>query len=225
MELKELILDHAKTIAIICGAITALFIAWRNVYGFVKKTWRRMLDNLKARQEMPYHIRDMGKTIKVIDERLSKVEYEITPNHGTTMKDAMKIIKAEIEAANWLSPRPSFRTDSRGINTFANQAYCNLVGANSGELLKLGWRNFIQDPDDGDDYTRRFLESSKEFSQFSGNLKLKNTQDEYVGEWTCKIKPLGPLESDSDNYLWHGCLYPKDKVAIEHANKFNIPIR
>lgn len=221
----DLIVEHFKIIAIVAGAITAFFVAWGHIGKFLKPYIKSMRESMKARHEMPYMIKKIGETLDNIENRVKKVEYEITPNHGSSMKDAMRIIKAEIEATNWLSPRPSFRTTSFGINTFVNEAYCNLCGASPTELLKLGWKNFIQDPEEGDDFMRRWLESSSVKSQFSGTLTLKNSDEECVGEWICKLKPLGPLESDSDNYLWHGYLYPHDKVAIDYAHEYNIPIK
>lgn len=221
----ELIIEHSKTVAIVGGAVTALFIAWGNIKTYLLPHWNVFVERIKISRNMPFILKDIGETLKKIDCRVQKVEKEITPNSGSSMKDAMRIIKAEIEASNWLSPRPSFRTTSHGINTFVNESYCNLVGATSNELLKLGWKNYIVDPDDGDDYMRRWLESAKEYSQFVGHLKMKNTKEEYVGEWISKIKPLGPLDSDNSIYLWHGCLYPVDSVAIEYANKYNIPIK
>jgi PAS domain-containing protein len=128
-----------------------------------------------------------------------------------------------MEATFWLNPRPSFRTTSRGVNILVNESYCHLCGATSDDLLKLGWRNFVEDEEQLDDYTRRWLESSKEFSQFSGKLKIKNNKNESRGEWIIKIRPLGPLENSND-YIWHGTLYPFDYTAIEYAKAQNIPV-
>ena len=223
--MMEMIIEHSKTVAIVAGGFTALFLAISQAHKFLLPYWNSYIKSMKARNAMPVLLQEIGETVKQIDSRVKKVEYEITPNSGSSMKDAMRIIRAEIEAANWLQPRPSFRTTSFGVNTFVNEAYCNLCGATSDELLKLNWKNFIYAPEEGDDYMRRWLESAKEYSQFVGDIKLKNTKEEYVGKWTCKIRPLGPLETDSNNYLWHGTLMPHDKVAIEYANKYNIPIK
>jgi len=221
----NLIIEHFNIIAIVAGAITAFFVAWSHIGKFLKPYIKSLRENMKARHEMPYMIRKMGETLDNIEKRVKKVEFEITPNHGSSMKDAMRIIRAEIEATTWLSPRPSFRTTSFGINTFVNEAYCNLCGTTPTELLKLGWKNFIADPEEGDNHMRRWLELSKERTQFFGNLTLKNSNGDCVGVWTFKLKPLGPLESDGDNYLWHGNLYPRDEIAMDYAHEYNIPIK
>jgi PAS domain-containing protein len=219
----ELIIKHSNTITVIGGGLATLVMLFVNLRKFISPKWSIFVKNLKAKHDVPRLVQEIVNTLKDIDSRVKKVEYEITPNSGSSMKDAMRIIRAEIEAANWLHPKPSFRTTSFGINIFVNEAYCNLCGVSSNELMKLGWKNFILDPKEGDDFMRRWLESSKEFSQFSGNLKFKNIHDKYVGEWVCKLRPLGPLESDTTNYLWHGTLSPHDEVALEYSTMYNIP--
>jgi PAS domain S-box-containing protein len=139
------------------------------------------------------------------------------------MKDSLKIIKAEIEAANWLSPRPMFRCTSKGINIFVNEAYCQLCGTTSEELSRLNWRNFMADLDQMDDYFRRWSESTKELSQFVGLLKFQTKRGEYRGEWTARIRLLGEIDERVDDYLWHGTLYPHDQTAKDYAREYNIP--
>jgi PAS domain-containing protein len=222
-EFVKILLDNEKLIMIIGGGLTSFIMIFGHIKKIVCPIIKGYCERLKAKQEMPLMVKDMANIVKNIDERVARVEKEITPNGGSSMKDAMRIIKAEIEAANWLHPRPTFRVTSTGLVTFVNEAYCNLCGASTEELMRLGWKNYMVDPECGDHTLGRFQESTKEFSQFVENIRYKNNNGEYIGEWKAKVKPLGPIEHDTNNYLWHGTLYPIDKVALEYANKYNIP--
>jgi PAS domain-containing protein len=204
-------------IGLLLGVLTAIVIATKNGRDFFIKRYKNWRKYTKSKKEMPF-------LIKNIDERLKKVEYEISPNGGGSMKDSLKIIKAEIEATNWLSPRPMFRCTSKGLNIFVNEAYCQLCGVTSSELLKLGWRNFSADLNQMDHFYERWLAAADTLSQFTGKLKIQNNHGEYRGEWTIRIRLLGAIDSEPNNdYLWHGSLYPYDQDAKEYAKEYNIP--
>jgi PAS domain-containing protein len=205
-------------IGLLLGAITAIIVATKNGRDFFIIRYKNWREYSKSKREMPF-------IVKNIDDRLRKVEYEISPNGGGSMKDSLKIIKAEIEATNWLSPRPMFRCTSKGLNIFVNEAYCQLCGVMSSDLLKLGWKNFAYDLDQADDFFKRWTIAAENLSQFAGKLKFQNNEGEYMGEWTVRIRLLGAIDHlPNTDYLWHGGLYPYDQTAKDYAKEYNIPL-
>lgn len=218
-----------ELITLIAGVLTILASFSKTVRSYVYNLYKNYKTRRIARNDMPRVLNDIHSKVKNIDDRLINVEYEIKdPNSGGTIRGALKIIKAEIEATNWLSSRPTFRTTSSGINVFVNEAYCQLCSSTPDELMKLGWKNFVTDEEQADDYYNRWLLASKNLSQFASKLKIQNKQGEYRGEWTIRIRPLGPIENSQNpndkEYVWSGTLYPSDDVAKAYARSFGIPL-
>lgn len=202
---------------VIIGSLITIIAFWKKI----KSWYGGYKERRKVKKEIPSILKNLDQKLDTIDSRLKKVEYQVSPNGSGSMRDKIAIIQAEIEASNWLSPNPSFRTTSSGVNIFVNEAYCELCGCNSDELLKLSWRNFANDEEQMDEYYKKWLESSKTLSQFVSKLKYKNRHGEYKGEWIIRIRPLGPIIQDGESdYLWHGTLYPSDEIAMEHQNRF-----
>lgn len=214
---------HAQMIILMTSAITAVVIFWKKIKNFIIKKYKERMEYLKSRNEIPTTLSNIQSTLEVMDNRLQTVEKEITPNGGGSMKDALRLVKAEMEAAFWLDSKPSFRTTSKGLNTLVNEAYCHLCGVSSEDLLRLGWKNYAEDEEQLDDFMRRWRESSEQFSQFTGKLKIKNSKGDSRGEWIVKIRPLGAYVNSND-YLWHGTMTPYDGKAIAYAKEQNIPI-
>lgn len=214
---------HAQFIILVTSAITAIVVFWKTAKKFIIKKYNNRKEYLKNRNEIPGALQSIRSTLEVMDNRLKVVEKEITPNGGGSMKDALRLVKAEMEAAFWLDTKPSFRTTSKGLNTLVNEAYCHLCGVTSEDLLRLGWKNYAEDEEQLDDFMRRWRESSEQFSQFTGKLKMKNSKGESRGEWIVKIRPLGAYENSKD-YLWHGTMIPYDYEAITYAKEQNIPL-
>lgn len=223
MDLHNFTKENFEFITVVVGTITAIILLFKQIKHFIIKTYKHLKKRRDDRNEIPNVLNSVLEKLNVMDIRLQSVEKEIKPNGGGSMKDALRVVKAEIEATFWLNPRPSFRTTSHGINIMVNESYCSLCGVSSESLLKLGWRNFAEDEEQVDDFMRRWLESAKELSQFSGKLKIKNIKNESRGEWLVRLRPLGPIDN-SDGYLWHGSLHPFDYVAIEYAKSQNIPM-
>ena len=216
-------MQNAQTISIVIGLVSTFFVFYKKIKKFIIEKYKKNKIYSESKHEIPDILREIKLGITNLDTRLKNVEYEISPNGGGSMKDSLKIITAEIEAMFWLNPKPSFRTTSRGMNIQVNEAYCHLCATTSEELLRLNWKNFIDDEIQLDDYMRRWEESTDAFSQFSGKLKFKNFRGEYMGEWLVKVRPLGPIEGGKD-YLWHGTIYPFDQKSKEYAMNFNIPL-
>lgn len=213
--------DFFEIPAIIIASLITISSFSKTVRDYIKSRFDKIKTHRKAKRDMPYLIKNMANKMEDYDERLKKVEHEMSPNSGGSLNDKISMIQAEIKASNWLSQYPSFRCTSSGINTFVNEAYCELCDCRSEDLLKLSWRNFTFDDVEAEEYYNRWIRSSETFSQFVGNLKYKDLNGDYRGEWLVRIRPLGPITIEgSDDYLWHGTLYPFDEVAIEHQNRF-----
>ena len=223
MDFYDLLQKHANFLTVIIGAIGMLILTWKQVKNFIIKKYKNHKEYIESRNSIPESLKNIQGTVSNIDVRLKNVEYEISPNGGGSMKDAVKIIKAEIEAMFWLNPKPSFRVTSKGLNIMVNEAYCNLCATSSEELLRLNWKNFVEDEHQLDDYMRRWEDSTDVFSQFSGKLKFKNSKGEYMGEWVVKVRPLGAIDSGND-FLWHGTIYPFDQKSKEYAKTYGIPL-
>jgi hypothetical protein len=223
MDLWIFLMQNAQTISILIGILSTFVIFFKRIKKYITKKYEQHKIYVKSKHEIPEILQEIKSGINNLDERLKNVEYEISPNGGGSMKDSLKIIKAEVEAMFWLNPKPSFRTTSKALNIQVNEAYCHLCGTASEELLRLNWKNFIEDADQLDDYMRRWEESTNAFSQFSGKLKFKNSLGEYMGEWLVKVRPLGSIEEGKE-YLWHGTIYPLDQKSKEYASNFNIPL-
>jgi PAS domain-containing protein len=223
MDFYDLLQKHANFLTVVIGAIGMLMLTWKQVKNFIIKKYKNHKEYIESRNSIPESLKNIQGTVSNIDLRLQNVEYEISPNGGGSMRDSVKIIKAEIEAMFWLNPKPSFRVTSKGLNIMVNEAYCNLCATSSEELLRLNWKNFMEDEHQLDDYMRRWEDSTDVFSQFSGKLKFKNSKGEYMGEWIIKVRPLGAIDSGND-FLWHGTIYPFDQKSKEYAKTYGIPL-
>ena len=108
------------------------------------------------------------KKIKTEYENLSKVHTmvetiyaELTPNHGTSMKDKVNKIADKLETnikvtecimyrQRWMldnRDEPIFESDINGECTWVNSKYCNLTGYTFDEFLKNGWHNVVHAKD------------------------------------------------------------------------------
>lgn len=227
MQLPSSFKEILEITTLCLGVLGAIMAMTKSGRMWFKNRYINFTKKMKEKNEIPMLLANILKKLETVDTRLVKVEKEVSNNSGSSMKDTIRLIRSEIEVTNWLSPRPTFRTTSSGINVFVNEAYCHLCGVTSDELLKFGWRNFGLDPDQVDDYHNRFKMSAKALSQFSGRLKLQTNGGEYRGEWMVKVRPLGPIDSNIPDaeieYMWSGCLYPYDDIAKAYARQANIP--
>ncbi len=219
----QIIEKYSQGIMVVLSALGTLLLAWNRFKNCISNLYKKRKEYVESRNSIPETLKQIQGSVSNIDIRLGAVEKEMVPNGGGSMKDALKIIKAEIEATFWLNPKPSFRTTSKGLNIQVNEAYCHLCGTSTEELLRHGWKNYIDDGEELDYYNERWEEFTSSFSQFSGKLKFKNSRGEGMGEWLIKIRPLGSIDNGTD-FLWHGTLYPYDEVAKEYAKHYNIPL-
>ena len=227
MQIPSSLKDYLEITALILGLVGVIIPMTKAGRNWIKNVYTTNRDKRDLRNRIPLLLTNIDLKVSSMDDRLKQVEYDVkSPNGGSTVKGLLKLIKAELDVTNWLSPRPSFRTTSSGINTSVNEAYCHLCGVTSDELMKLGWKNFLADEEQGDDYYARFLQATKELSQFSGKLKIQSNRGEYRGEWLARVRPLGPIDDNGTppDYLWSGSLYPFDETAKSYARAMNIPL-
>lgn len=223
----EILSEVGGVTATIFGLIGTIFAFSKKSRDWIKTKWNAFKARKAEKKNMPSLVAKIYDNVQQMDIRLIKVEHELSPNGGGSMKDQLRLIKAETDANNWLTARPTFRTTSSGINVYVNEAYCNLCGCSSDELMKLGWKNFVEDAEQGDDFYDRWILASKSLSQFVGRLKIRSKAGEYRGEWLVRIRPLGPIESSDatdPEYMWHGVFHPYDSDAKAYAIAHGIPI-
>lgn len=224
-EINQLLTQLSGVIGTIVGILGTVFAFSTKARDWLKAKYLNHKTIRAAKKNMPVLVAQIHDNVTKIDIRLIKVEKEMSPNGGGSMKDQLKLIKAELDATNWLTPRPTFRTTSSGINLYVNEAYCQLCSCSPEELLKLGWKSFVADEDQADEFYNRWLLAAKSLSQFASKLKIQSKLGEYRGEWTIRIRPIGPIESTGlvEDYLWNGNFYPSDEIAKSYAKTFGIP--
>lgn len=225
-EIIQTIMEGSSVIAAVAGVIGTLLAFSKNFREWANKKLLDAKTRRDAKKNMPMLVAQIYENVKTLDTRVIKVEREVSPNGGGSMKDQLKLIKAELDATNWLTPRPTFRTTSTGMNLYVNEAYCQLCSCSPEELLKLGWKTFVSDEEQADEFYNRWILTAKALSQFASKLKIQNKHGEYRGEWMIRLRPLGPIEKENseDDYLWNGSLYPSDEVAKTYAKTFGIHV-
>jgi len=102
--------------------------------------------------------------LKQINEdrgKLNRIFEEMTPNHGSSLKDKIDKLEKSIEKNNeltekifyrqrWIMERqdlPIFESDHDGLCSWVNERYAKLFGKSSSNFLGNGWKNIIH-PDD-----------------------------------------------------------------------------
>lgn len=100
-------------------------------------------------------------TLQEDRRKLHVVFREVTPNHGTSIKDKINGMEKSIDRNNemtekiffrqrWLMENqdiPIFETDNEGLCTWVNERYARLFGKSVNYFLGHGWKNIIH-PDD-----------------------------------------------------------------------------
>jgi PAS domain S-box-containing protein len=98
---------------------------------------------------------------KELSDKVNIILSEVTPNHGTSLKDTIsriecitynneKMIRMIGDRQKWILDKqniPIFESDSDGMCTWANDAYLEFLKRDSTEVLGNGWRNFIHEDD------------------------------------------------------------------------------
>lgn len=104
---------------------------------------------------------DKLKQITEDRSKLNKIFEEMTPNHGSSLKDKINKLEKSIEKNTELTEKifyrqrwimehqdlPIFESDNDGLCSWVNERYARLFGKSSSNFLGNSWKNIIH-PDD-----------------------------------------------------------------------------
>lgn len=170
------LLTLLQTLVIGAGGLATAILAMWGLWTKILKPWFK-----ESRQKRAEFAKAIGH-IESISEKLEKVSKELQPNGGGSIKDQIKqiandvkIIRIERDATFYLSKDPMFKTDDKGHYVAVNTSLCQLIGVTEGELLGLGWLNYIslEDRDRVGEEWENIIESGKEISTF---FTIKNPE-------------------------------------------------
>lgn len=155
------------------------------------------------------------KSIKELSERTKTIYQEITPNGGSSIKDAVKrleqrsirienslIILQNIQDAIHEDGKIAiFECDINGSNIHVNRTYCKWIGVSKHELLKFGWKNFLSDSELNKKYDKLWKEAFKEGREIEYSLLLRDDDD--GKDFSCSVHayPIKNEEGIIDRYL------------------------
>lgn len=170
------VLELLQTIIIAGGGLATAILAMWGLWSKIIKPWfKEYRDKREKLEKAVSHIEKMA-------EKLSIVFKELQTNGGGSIKDQIKqiandvkIIRIERDATFYLSKNPIFKTDDKGYFIAVNTSLCQLIGVTEGELLGLGWLNYIslEDRDRVWEEWENIIESGKEISTF---FTIKNPE-------------------------------------------------
>ena len=170
------VLEVLQTIIIAGGGLATAILAMWGLWSKIIKPWfKESRDKREKLEKAVTHIEKMA-------EKLSIVSKELQTNGGGSIKDQIKqiandvkIIRIERDATFYLSKDPMFKTDDKGHYVAVNTSLCQLIGVTEGELLGLGWLNYIslEDRDRVWEEWENIIESGKEISTF---FTIKNPE-------------------------------------------------
>jgi PAS domain S-box-containing protein len=155
------------------------------------------------------------KSIKDLSEKTKIIYQEITPNGGSSIKDAVKrleqrsirienslIILQNIQDAIHEDGNIAiFECDINGSNIHVNRTYCKWIGVSKHELLKFGWKNFLSDSELNKKYDKLWKEAFKEGREIEYSLLLRDDDD--GKDFSCSVHayPIKNEEGIIDRYL------------------------
>jgi len=170
------VLELLQTIIIAGGGLATAILAMWGLWSKIIKPWfKESRDKREKLEKIVNHIEKMA-------EKLSIVSKELQTNGGGSIKDQIKqiandikIIRIEGDATFYLAKDPMFKTDDKGHYVAVNTSLCQLIGVTEGELLGLGWLNYIslEDRDRVWEEWENIIESGKEISTF---FTIKNPE-------------------------------------------------
>jgi PAS domain S-box-containing protein len=106
-------------------------------------------------------IKEQILTLKEDRRKLDVVFSELTPNHGTSIKDKVNALEKSIVRNNELTEKiffrqrwlmenqniPIFESDKDGLCTWVNEEYAHMFGKSASFFLGHGWKNIIHPED------------------------------------------------------------------------------
>lgn len=195
LELFKYLVEHAETIAQVIGLAGAIGIA----YKYAKKLF--------------YKIRALLHTI----ESMQKIAYELSPNGGSSLKDAIaRIEKRQIrteqreKAVLSESFLPMFEADADGHCIWINRAYRTLVGRNNDELLGQGWENILHS-DDQERVLQEWKRAVDGKRDFESEYRILNKEKNIIIPINCRSAAL--RNSSGECIGWLGTLRIIEKTS------------
>lgn len=170
------VLELLETIIIAGGGLATAILAMWGLWSKIIKPWFKESRDKREKLEKAVNY------IEKMAEKLSIVSKELQTNGGGSIKDQIKqiandvkIIRIERDATFYLSKDPMFKTDDKGHYVAVNTSLCQLIGVTEGELLGLGWLNYIslEDKDRVWEEWENIIESGEEISTF---FTIKNPE-------------------------------------------------
>jgi PAS domain S-box-containing protein len=106
-------------------------------------------------------IKEQYTTIIRVHQQVDTIFKEITPNHGTSIKDKVNAMSKEITSntqmteqifyrQRWMMDHRSeaiFEAENSGEISWVNKPYCKLTSRESADLLGHNWKNTIYEED------------------------------------------------------------------------------
>lgn len=121
--------------------------------------------------------------IELLNKKLDLICKELTPNGGSSLKDKINKIEAEIKKntsvtesifnrQRWIfntNPIPVFEADKDGNFTWANNSYLTLTGFSIENVIKKGWINSLHEKDREDFLVSWYhaVKDSRNFERFA----------------------------------------------------------
>ena len=210
------LLTLLQTLVIGAGGLATAILAMWGLWTKILKPWfKESRDKREKLEKAVTHIEKMA-------EKLSIVSKELQTNGGESIKDQIKqidnnvkIIRIERDATFYLSKDPMFKTDDKGYYVAVNTSLCQLIGVTEGELLGLGWLNYIslEDRDRVWEEWENIIESGKEISTY---YTIKNPETLEL----IPVKCRAVINRDSSNIV--SIIGTIEKSSKKDYKKLNI---
>lgn len=126
-----------------------------------------------------------------LHKMIETIYSELTPNHGTSLKDKVNAIEKKLEEntrdtvtimyrQRWLLDNGSVPIYEAGLDgkcTWVNEKYCELTGYSLSEFLNNGWRNSLH-VDDRDRIVSEWESAVKDKRDFHAEYRLVSRNGE-----------------------------------------------
>jgi PAS domain-containing protein len=146
--------DIPDAVKYIVGTVIALTSAVGGYKAARKSIINPILVKRKAKQMEQAAVQALFTTVERIETGLNTLVAEVKPNGGSSIKDSInridtrvEHIQARVRYQDETNPIAKFELDHLGECTFANDAFCEILHANEGDLLFAQWYAFV-DPED-----------------------------------------------------------------------------
>lgn len=130
-------------------------------------------------------IRRYCVSVQEMNRKITLIHSELTPNHGSSIKDKINRIEDRITRQKsiidkishrqiWLLDNesvPLFETDSNGKFTWINKKFKDLVNRDDRYLLGFGWKNIIHD-NDRDSVVKKFTTCIRDQITYEDTFKI-----------------------------------------------------